>query len=79
MPGKYDTVVRRSRRKYTRRPAMTEEEATRAQALVDDGASLREAARTIGFSVGSLAYHRIGPGWTREQAREWRHIRKEAA
>lgn len=79
MPGKYDRVVRRSRKKWTARPPITDDQVVRGQELVDDGCSLREAARTLGVGVGSLTRKGVGPGWTTEQAREWRQIRREAA
>lgn len=64
------TVVRIRRRVGVARPAypaLTTGEIDTARLLLEDGASLAEAARTIGRSSDALAARFSGFGWTAQQ------------
>lgn len=43
-----------------------------ADAMLRDGASIQETARTLGIGYGTVQYHFPGRGWTREQCAEYR-------
>lgn len=50
---------------------MTQEELERAEALLDDGASLSEIARTLKLSERTIRRRFPGRGWTKEQTAEY--------
>lgn len=43
----------------------------RAEALLDDGCSYRETARTLGVDHTTVRDHLPGRGWTRQQVGSW--------
>lgn len=48
----------------------TNAEYTRAEELLDDGASYRDVAATLGRDPKTIAYHFPGRGWSHEQSNE---------
>jgi predicted ArsR family transcriptional regulator len=52
-------------------PRITEEQTAIAAALLDDGCSLAEAARTVGASPRWARRHFPGRGWSQEEVREY--------
>lgn len=52
------------------RPKLTEDEKRRAAALLADGASFRDVARTLQRSASAICRSFPGRGWTREQVAE---------
>lgn len=57
-----------------RPPRYTDEEWKTVERLLDEGASLTEAARSIGRSEFHVQHVFRGRGWTPRQAVEYRHL-----
>lgn len=55
--------------------AFTDDEIARIEQLLDDGASLREVARTVGRDPKVISRRWVGRGWTREQVGDWLSMR----
>lgn len=56
---------------------LTEDEERRAAQLLDDGASMRETARTIGRSASVICRHFPGRGWTIAQVAEHASLNRQ--
>jgi DNA invertase Pin-like site-specific DNA recombinase len=66
----------------TSRPPLTDEQRARAQAMLADGCSQAEVARTLGASRDQIRHAFKGQGWTAEQKTAAEHdtgIRKYTA
>lgn len=76
------TVSRsRGRTKCGAAPAipMTDDEHTRALAMLEDGCSYKETARTIGRSLITIRKHYPGYGWTVEDTSAFVAVRRAMA
>lgn len=58
-------------------PNLSADEVARAAELLDDGASYRETARTLGRGVSQIIARFPGRGWTRDQINEYRVMKKQ--
>ena len=76
-------TVYRIQRQYgllcgSRRP-FTDDELEQAEAMLSDGCSIAETARTLGRSTTVVWRRFRGRGWTREQVIEWQAMLRTAA
>jgi hypothetical protein len=55
---------------------LTADEIARAEQMLDDGASLKEVARTLGRCREAIERRFPGRAWTPTQVAEWRHMKR---
>lgn len=56
---------------------LTDEQLTRAEQLLDDGASFAEVARTIGTTASAICKRFPGRGWSHQECGLWTRVLME--